>query len=33
MLYNILRQCSPAELAEMDDAEIPEEMAAKLRQI
>ena len=26
MLYNILRQCSPAELKSMDEVDIPEEM-------
>ena len=26
MLYNILKQCSPAELKAMDEVDIPEEM-------
>ena len=26
MLYNILKQCSPAELKSMDEVDIPEEM-------
>jgi hypothetical protein len=32
MLFNILRQCSPAELEAMDEAELPEEVKAKLRE-
>ena len=30
MLYNILKQCSPAELEAMNDQEIPEEIKEKL---
>ena len=32
MLYNILKQCSPAELEAMDDKEIPEEVKQRLQQ-
>ena len=32
MLYNILKQCSPAELEAMDDQEIPEEVKQRLQQ-
>ena len=31
MLYNILKQCSPAELDAMDDADIPEEVKQNLQ--
>jgi hypothetical protein len=30
MLYNILKQCSPAELEAMDDQEIPDDVKAKM---
>ena len=30
MLYNILKQCSPAELADMEDQEIPDDVKAKM---
>ena len=30
MLFNVLKQCSPAELEQMDDAELPEEVKANL---
>ena len=32
MLYNILKQCSPAELEAMDDQDIPEEVKQRLQQ-
>ena len=31
MLYNILKQCSPAELEAMDDQDIPEEVKQRLK--
>jgi len=30
MLYNILKQCSPAELSAMKDQEIPDDVKAKM---
>lgn len=32
MLFNILKQCSPQEIEEMDDVEIPDEVKANLKQ-
>ena len=30
MLYNILKQCTPAELAAMEDADLPDDVKSKL---
>jgi hypothetical protein len=30
MLYNILKQCSPSELAAMEDQEIPDDVKSKM---